>query len=190
MSDQWSAALGMTWGDLALTVVTATGIYLAVIALSRLFGQRQFSISSSYDLAFIFAMGALIGRVVLIRTSLLNAVAGLFTMFVLHRLMGWLHHHVPIVHRAVQNDPVLLVAHGEVVEENLRRARTSHVELHQQLRLQGIASLEDVSAVILERDGNVSAVRKGARLAPEVFADVLGGKRLFVGRRSVDHDGE
>ena len=33
-------ALGMPWSDVWVTVVTAVGIYVAVVALARVFGQR------------------------------------------------------------------------------------------------------------------------------------------------------
>jgi len=54
--------LGITWSQLWLTVVSAVGVYVGILALSRIFGQRQFASSSTYDLAFNFAMGSLIGR--------------------------------------------------------------------------------------------------------------------------------
>ena len=107
-----ASALGLSWTEAGLVVLTATGIYLAVVVLSRVFGQRQFAQSSTYDLAFVFALGSLIGRVILVRTSLLAAVVGLVTMFLLHSATGWLHHHNATVHRLMQNRPVLLVAHG------------------------------------------------------------------------------
>ena len=88
MSSTWATTLGMTWQEAAFTVVTAVVVYTTVIVLSRVLGQRQFTVSSSYDLAFIFAMGTLVGRVVLIRTSAANAVLALVTMSVLHDVIG------------------------------------------------------------------------------------------------------
>lgn len=107
----WSE-LGSTWAQLWLTVVSAVGVYLTMMVLSRLFGQRQFASSTTYDLAFTFAMGSLIGRTVLVRVSLLNAVVALCTMFILHAGATWLHHRFGIAHELMQNRPVLLVDRG------------------------------------------------------------------------------
>ena len=172
LTSMWTE-LGMTWSEAALTVVTAVGIYAAIISFSRIFGQRQFSTSSTYDLAFTFALGSLVGRVILVRTSLLTAVVGLATMFVLHGITGWLHHNVPLIHRAIQNRPVLLVANGEVLEENLKRARTSHLEVYQQIRLAGLGRLEEVKAVILERNGQMSVIHAGTQLEERLLTEVL-----------------
>lgn len=165
--------LGMTWTDAWQTVVTAGTMYVAVIVLSRLFSQRQFSRFTTYDLPFVFALGSLVGRVILVRTTLATALVGLSTMFLLHAGSRWLHHHVAWVHRITENRPVAVVIDGQVVEDNLRRARTSAAELHEQLRLAGVGSVSDVQLAIVERTGAVSVVRMGQRIDDEVFVDVI-----------------
>ena len=184
MSSSLFAELGMTWDEAALTVLTAVGIYAAIIAFSRVFGQRQFSTSSSYDLAFTFALGSLVGRVVLVRTSLLTAVLGLAVMFTLHAVTGWLHHNVRAVHRAIQNPSILVVAHGRVLEKGMRMAKLSHAELQQQLRLAGVGALDQVDAVVLERNGRVSVISAGTPLDERVFDSVPNRGELFDGPRS------
>jgi uncharacterized membrane protein YcaP (DUF421 family) len=159
-------------------MVSALGVYVTIIALSRMFGQRQFATSSTYDLAFNFAMGTLVGRAVLVRVSLLNAVVALCTMFVLHGITSWLHHRVRWVHDVVQNRPVLLVANGEVLDDALRESGTSRVELFQALRLQGLGSVEEVGAAILERNGQFSVMSSSAQMDADVFQEVMGTNRL------------
>ncbi len=175
---QMMRELAIGWADAWLTIVTATGIYLTMVLLSRVFGQRQFSTASSYDLAFIFALGSLVGRVILVRTTLAAAVLGLLTMFVLHWATGWLHHNIGVIHRAIQNRPILVLAQGKVLEENLRKAKTSVIEVHAQLRLRGLASLEEAQAVVLERNGEFSVISHDRSLDASVFQEVIGSERL------------
>lgn len=170
--------LGMTWSQLSLTIATAVGVYAAILALSRIFGQRQFASLSTYDLAFNFALGSLIGRTVLVRVSLLNAVVALCTMFVLHTVTGWLHHRSRLLHNVIQNQPVLLVANGRLLDHALHRTGTSRVEVFQAARLQGLGSLDDVAAVILERNGEFSFVNRSQRLDADLFGEVAGNHTL------------
>lgn len=170
--------LGLTWTGAWVTVVTATGVYGGTIVFSRLFGQRQFSTLTTYDLPFVFALGSVIGRVVLVRVSLLGAVLGLLVLFVLHAATGWLHHNFGVFHRLTENQPILLVADGRVLEDNLRRAHASRVEVHEKIRLAGAASLEEVRAVIIERTGAMSVISSSEELDPELFADVFGVEQL------------
>ena len=173
----WSE-LGLTTTEAVLTVVTATGIYFAVIALSRLFGQRQFASSTTYDLAFLFAVGSVIGRVVLVRTSLATALLGLGVLFVLHTGANLLHHEVGWLHNVLQNPPVLVVADGEIVPDGMRRAHLSDYELFQALRQSGRGSLDGIQAAILERNGELSIIEQDTRLTPEVLKEVVGRERL------------
>ena len=175
--DAWSQ-LGLTGTEAWLTVVTAVGIYVGAITFSRVFGQRQFATSSSYDLVFVFALGSLIGRVVLVRTSLGGALLGLGTLFLLHAATGWLHHNVRAVHELIQNPPILLVADGDVVEEGMRRAHLSRVELYQAVRMQGHGSLRHLRAVILERSGEFSVLTGGDEVDDDMLEEIAGGERL------------
>lgn len=170
--------LGMSWAAIWLTVVTASGVYVTMVVLSRMFGQRQFSRFTTYDLPFVFAFGTLVGRAILIQVSLLGAVVSLITMFALHGASGWLHHNAGFIHRITENRPILLVADGQVIEENLRSAKTTALELCEQLRLSGIGSFGEVQAMVIERTGDVSVVRRGHHTDEDVFADVRGAERL------------
>lgn len=172
------AELGISWHEAWLTVVTAVGVYSVMIVLSRIFGQRQFSTTTTYDLAFVFAMGSLIGRVLLVRVSLANATLGLAVMFGLHTLTGWLHHNIGFMHRLIQNRPVLLIAQGRLLEENVRRSHTSRYEIYQRIRQQSLGDLEEVAAVVLERDGTMSVLRRGTAIDPELFSEVSGREQL------------
>ncbi|MDP8931059.1 MAG: hypothetical protein M3O70_21430 [Actinomycetota bacterium] len=172
-------ALGLTWNEAGLVVITATSTYAAMLILSRIFGQRQFTTATTYDLAFIFAIGSLMGRVILVRTSLGAAVLGLVMMFSLHAATGWLHHHVPTFHRITQNRPILLALEGEVLEDALRDAHTSRLEVYEAIRLQGLAALEDSFAVVLERSGQLSVIRRRGTVQEEFWREVAGAERLL-----------
>lgn len=177
-----AAELWLSWGDAALVTVTAVVIYLAAIAYSRIFGQRQFSSSSSYDLVFTFALGTLIGRAVLVRTSLGAALLGLGVLFALHALTGWLHHHIAQVHQLLQNRPILVAVDGRIREEGIEDAKMSVPELQQAIRLHGIGSLAQVRVAVLERNGSVSVIQRGAPLDAEVLAEVQGADAVAVQR--------
>lgn len=170
--------LGISWTGAGLTVISATVLYAAVIAFSRLFGQRQFATSSTYDLAFIFALGTIIGRAILVSTTLANALVALAAMFALHTVVNRAHHRLATVHRTIQNKPILLLAHGKIIDENMDRAHTSVFEVHEAIRLEGLGSPDDVAALILERNGDFTVIERGRDLDPEVFEEIVGRQHL------------
>src|SRR5262249_15133127 len=67
--------------------------------------------------------------------------------------------------RLVENVPTVLIRHGEVVHANLDREHMSMAELRAALRKEGVASVSEVRWAILEEDGRVSVVHRGAQPA-------------------------
>ena len=155
----------------ALQVVVATAvIYLAFVLLLRLLGQRTVATLSIVDLACVMAVGALVGRTALLAVpSLATGLVGLVTLLVTHRGVATLQRRTPFG-RWLGREPVVLAWHGELVPDAMRRARVSDDEMRQQLRLAGVTAVDQVSCVVLERNGQISVLRDPP--APELVADL------------------
>lgn len=159
-------------GEAAAVVVSAAGMYLAVLLLLALAGRRITSGLTAYDLAVGMALGALVGRTVLGYTPTLPAgLIGLATLGVLHAgtraLAGsGMGEHFP------GGRPVLVLHDGRVLPEALARARLSPADLHAALRHAGVAGYAEVAAVVVERSGLISVVRRGGA-GTEALAEVL-----------------
>lgn len=175
-----SSELGISWQEAGLVVVTALAIYGVTLVGARVLGQRQFASLSTHDLVFVFALGSIIGRTVLVRTSLAGAVIGLTTMFAAHTTMSRLYRSRPRAYAAIQNPPILLVADGQLLPDQLRRARLAPFELRQLLRQQGHGAYEGLRAVVLEPTGGLSVVPSGAPVSTEFLTEVAGADLLEV----------
>lgn len=160
-------------GSGALEVVVATVvIYVAFLLLVRVLGQRALVAASGYDVACVIALGAVVGRTTLLATpSLAGGVLALVTLLGMQRLVG-IAHRGRSVRRVLGREPVVLVEDGRVRTENVRRARFGDDELRQLLRLAGVARLDDVAYVVLERNGQVSVVRRTEDPDPWLVADL------------------
>ncbi|PRY20136.1 DUF421 domain-containing protein [Pseudosporangium ferrugineum] len=169
---------GLGWWD-AVTVVGSTiGLYVAFLIMLRIVGQRAFAMMSSFDLAATVAFGAVMGRAVLGYTPTLTAgLLGMGTLLILQALFGAVRRNRRVA-AAITNQPILLMADGAVLHDHLRVTHMVEDELRQQLRLAGIHRYDEVTAVILERTGSVSVLRRGETIAPELLSDVRGSDLL------------
>ena len=170
--------LGITWLE-ALSIVVATiSIYLLMVVLVRLLGQRMLSSFSSYDLAAVIAFGGILARAALgDAPRLAGGAVALLTLVALQAFSGMLRKSA-FGARLLVNRPILLVAHGKPLEANLRRCHISHKELHSRLRQAGVASLAQVQAVVFEPSGAFSVIRTGQQLEAELFEEVVGLEEL------------
>jgi len=172
--------LGLNWADAATVVVSTVGIYVAFLVFIQIIGQRTMARMSSVDLAVTLALGAVMGRAVLGYTpTLLGGLIGMGTLFGLQAVFRAARRSRR-VDRLLRTVPMLLMTDGRVLHEQLRKVHITEAELRQRLRLAGIPRYEDVAAVILERTGEISVLRRGEPIAPELLADVRGREILAV----------
>lgn len=171
-------SMGLSWLEGVAVVVSTVGIYLSLLVLLRVVGQRALASMSSFDFTAAVALGAIVGRVVLGATPTLGAgVLGLATLFGMQSLFGLLRRH-PRLQATLNNPPILLMANGRVLHESMRRAHVVEDELREKLRLAGIRSYADVGCMVLERTGAVSVLRTGEPIAESLLADVHGASAV------------
>ncbi|MGE5764061.1 MAG: DUF421 domain-containing protein [Mycobacterium leprae] len=153
--------LGITWARAASVVITAVVIYLALVIYVRAVGQRSLASMSSFDFGVAVALGAVIGHtVLLLQPTLLTGLVAMTVLFATQAAFGALRTHRR-VDRLLNRPPVLLMAGRTPLMENMRRSHVTEDELRQRIRLAGLASLDHVLAVVLERNGQVSVLRHG-----------------------------
>ena len=175
----WAKELGLSWGDLLLVVLAAVGVYVGVVLLTRLSGPRSLASFSTFDIVVSVAMGSLVGRVVLVRTSLLAGLVGLAVLLVLQRLVRTLRDDEGVA--VVDPRAHLLVWEGQLLDDGLERAHLSRRDLYTQLRASGIGSVTHVRAAIFERDAEISVITVDTPVDPELLRDVTGVPDGVVG---------
>jgi len=74
-------------------------------------------------------------------------------------LLGLLGHHSARARRLLESSPVVLVRSGKVLKRNLDIERIDREELAIEMRLAGIARLDQVAWAILEPEGKISFIR-------------------------------
>ncbi len=172
--------LGAPWGDLVVVLVSALAVYLVVIAYIRLAGLRSMSKMSSFDFVMTVAVGAIVGSVAVAGQNLSHGLVALGVLFAAQVLVAVLRRRAGLG-KVVDNDPLLLMAGAEIIEENMRRGHLTTSELHAKLREANVLNPSQIKAVVLETTGDVSVLHGDAELDPGLFTGVVGAERLRGG---------
>ena len=88
------------------------------------------------------------------------------TLFGTNRLLTAVLSWFPQLRSLVLGSPVVLVHHGKVVEEQLRRIGVTHADVMQAIRERGVCELDDVKFAVLELDGAINVIPRGPETAP------------------------
>ncbi|MGO1851199.1 DUF421 domain-containing protein [Microbacterium sp.] len=170
--------LGISWLEAGAVALATIGMYLALVVLVRVLGQRMLSGMSSYDLAAVIAFGGIIARAALGESPRLGGgIVAIVTLVLLQALSGVIRRST-FGARLVVNRPVLLMAGPRVLERNMGRCHVSHPELNSRLRLAGVSHPDQVGAVVFEPSGALSVIRSGQSIDEGVFDGVIGAEEL------------
>lgn len=175
------ASLGAPWSTIGTVAISVVGVYLALIAFSRIAGLRSFSEMTSFDMAAAVTFGSMAATTsISMDVSLLQGVVGLAVLFAVQALVAYLR-RMGRAQRVIDSRPLLLMDGTDVVASNLARARMTHDDLRSKLRLAGVVRAEQVSAVVLETTGSVSVLTadpSGRSLDPTLLQSVAGADAL------------
>lgn len=142
-------------------VLRATIIFLALYALVRLMGKRELGQMTPFELIVLVVIGDLIQQGVTQNDfSMTGAIIAISTIAFLALGMSWLSYLSPRAERLLEGEPRVIVRDGELLTANLKRNRLTLTEIESEMRLAGIARLDDVAWAILEPRGKISFIQR------------------------------
>ncbi|MDO6819521.1 DUF421 domain-containing protein [Zobellia sp. 1_MG-2023] len=149
-----------SWEAFGAICITAVGIYIAVILMTRICGKRSFSKMSSFDFAMTVAVGSIIATTILSKSvSLTDGIVGIVTVYLLQMGAAFARRN-DTVKKLMDNTPLLLMDGEIILEENLRKGRVAKSDLRAKLREANVTELSEVKAVIFETTGDISVLHK------------------------------
>lgn len=148
-----------TWQALALVVASTLGIYVSLIVLTRLAGLRSFSKLSGFDFAITVAVGSVVATVLIAEDPpLAQGVMALAALYAVQIGVAIARNRSDRVAGWVDNEPLLIMDHQEILDENLRKGQMTRADLFAKLREANVLRLEEVRAVVMESTGDVSVL--------------------------------
>lgn len=148
---------------------------------NALSGCRAFSKMSSADFAITVAVGSLFGSTISSPSpTLFVGLFALATLFAGQWLFAVLRHRVRSFSQVVENEPMLLMAGSEILEDNLRKMKVTRVDIHGKLREANAHTYAHALAVVFETTGDISVLpceEPRSRLHPDFLSNKTKGRR-------------
>lgn len=134
-------------------------IYAVALIGLRLAGKREIGQMTVFDLVVLLLIAnAVQNAMVGPDTSLTGGILAAVVLLVLNTVVARLRLRWPRLRRMIEGSPTLLVLHGEVLADHLRREGLDQDSLEAALREHGVANVADVDMAVLEIDGSISVV--------------------------------
>jgi uncharacterized membrane protein YcaP (DUF421 family) len=146
------------WNIILRTVL----VYAALLIGLRLAGKREIGQMTVFDLIVLLLIAnAVQNAMVGPDSSLTGGILAAAVLLALNAVLSWLLQQYPRLRKLVEGSPTLLILHGQVLNDKMRREGIDIETLETALREHGISDRKDVEMAVLEIDGTISVVPAG-----------------------------
>ncbi len=127
----------------------------------RVLARRPGGQMTMGDFVLVFLMGG----VIILSTvgsdpSVTNCTCAVITIGLLHRVVSGAKTKWPRFGAIVDGTPVVVMKHGQVLNDVMARTQLSAADLEAAGRLKGIGRQEDMDYAVLERNGGISVLKQ------------------------------
>lgn len=129
--------------------------------LGRYLPRRAGGPYAAYDFAFFWMMGGLAASPLFDpKIGFIPTIAAVVTIYFSHYLLSTASTRSKAFSRFLMGEPVVLIAKGKLVRENLMRSLMPIEILLSELRAVNVFNLSEIEYAILETSGHISVIKK------------------------------
>ncbi|AWE08154.1 hypothetical protein DCE79_12460 [Lysinibacillus sp. 2017] len=160
--------------DYALIIARTILLYIILLVVFRLMGKREVGELSIVDLA-IFVLMAEVAAFALDDTHAHfgKAVLPIGILFLIQYLNSLLILKNKRIRDFIEGDPTMIIRDGWILEKEMRKQRYNLDDLLQQLREQGVASVQEVAYAFLEQSGKLSIYKREDNAHPQLILPLI-----------------
>lgn len=142
-------------------------LYIFILIIIRLTGKRQISDLQPFDLLITLTIADIASCAIAdTDVPLLYIIVPILALFLVQQLIAKLCLKSPFVRRVFCGSPLILVRDGVLMERTMRFANYTVGDLVDCLRAKDVFDIGQVAFAILETNGSVSVLQKGAFQQP------------------------
>lgn len=149
-------SLGASGVPLIEKVLRTILVYLAIVALLRMFGKRDLAQLNSFDLVVLLLLSNVVQNAIIgPDNSLLGGVVGAAVLVTFNAVVVRAVRRNKVTDELFEGKPTDLISHGEVDANALRRLALRRGDLMVAIRKQGAVGLKDVERATLHPGGAI-----------------------------------
>ncbi|WP_018984690.1 DUF421 domain-containing protein [Salinimonas chungwhensis] len=140
-------------------ILTALGMCWVVV-LVRINGLRSFSKMTNFDFVMTVAVGSLLAGASQSQNwgSFVQSLIAMMALFLVQYVTARIRKKSDRFELLMQNQPVLLMRDGEIIDAALEQTRVAKSDLIAKLREANVLEMSSVRAVVLETTGDISVL--------------------------------
>ena len=148
----------LTWWQMSIRAVV---VFMAALVIMRIGSKRIFGKHTAFDIVLGIIYGSVLSRAITGNSPFFPTLCAALVLVLLHRFLAFLAFSTSgPLGNFIKGRPVMLVKHGEVLENKLKENNLTENDLEEAMRQGGVTSKDEIEYACLERSGDITIVKK------------------------------
>lgn len=136
-------------------------VYLCLVFFVRLFGKRELAQLNPFDLIVLLCLSNTVQNAIIgDDNSVSGGIIGVFSLLAVNYLLTRILFRMPRLNQALEGRQTVLIEHGKIDWDAMKREALSELELKTVLHKQGLNDYSQVERCVLEASGNFYVEQK------------------------------
>lgn len=149
--------------EVLYVIVLSLGSIITIFILTKLIGYRQMSQMSMFDYINGITIGSIAAEMATsLEESFVQPLVAMIVYALAAILLSWSTSKSIKARRVIEGAPLVLLNHGEIYRQNLKKAKIDVTEFLVQCRVNGYFDVSRLETAILEGNGKISFLPKAS----------------------------
>ena len=136
-------------------------VYLCLVIFVRIFGKRELAQLNPFDLIVLLCLSNTVQNSIIgDDNSVSGGIVGVFSLLTINYLLTRLLYRMPRLNRALEGHETVLIEHGKLDRNAMKKEALSELELKTVLHKQGLNDYGQIERCVLEPSGNFYVEQK------------------------------
>lgn len=159
------------WESLYHILICATVSYITLFLFIRISGKRTLAKLNAFDFVVSVTLGSTLSSMILLKVTVTEGLTALMVIIALQYLLAFLAKTSKAMGKAINSTPTLLFYNGEFLQEAMKKELITEEEIYAEIRQYRIERIEDVRAVVMELNGEMTVIKKSDFLSKHTSLD-------------------
>ncbi|MNK11553.1 hypothetical protein D3C87_295950 [compost metagenome] len=147
------------WESCLQVAICAALSFLVAFLFIRISGKRTLAKLTAFDFVVTVTLGSTLSSMILGKTVLIDGAIALIIIIALQYLLAYLAKKSKTLEKIINAKPTLLYYNGNFIKSDMAREMVTEEEIYAAIREFRLYRMEDVKAVIMELNGELSVIK-------------------------------
>ncbi|RUT69523.1 DUF421 domain-containing protein [Flavobacterium cupreum] len=148
------------WKSIGHVVLATVIAFITLFFFVRISGKRTLAKLNAFDFVVTVALGSTLSYMMLAIVPLIEGAIVLFLIIILQYIFAKTARSSRKMEKLINAMPSLIFYDGNFIEKAMAKEAITKGEVFSTIRNSGIDQIEDVKAVVMELNGQITVVRK------------------------------